>query len=212
MPEAAKSEALIVADPIVDRDPITAVLLRGRVVIFDTRNSTFVSLPAEALVPPHPPGSSEHYYYRATDLSHRAAGEAGLGSDWPILGYRRTAHVEVPEGRAPYKWVQYRVPVCAGKGSVCYAKGLEIAELAAEEKGNAGKPPECATGRPAFRACKYCLKTNYELGVEFRRCGRCRMAEYCGEECQRKDWRKEHREQCTPRSELKAELKKKWDF
>lgn len=45
---------------------------------------------------------------------------------------------------------------------------------------------------PAVRVCAYCKK----LGAWKKKCGACRQRRYCGKECQRKDWKKEHRNQC----------------
>ena len=54
--------------------------------------------------------------------------------------------------------------------------------------------------------CDYCNLTRTELGVvTLPTCGRCKMAWYCSEDCQRKDWtEKNHRFHCRKKHEFRA--------
>lgn len=47
---------------------------------------------------------------------------------------------------------------------------------------------------PAIAFCSYCLARDTPM----LRCTRCHLAQYCSRECQRADWRDEHRDACAP--------------
>ncbi|KAH8817731.1 hypothetical protein DL96DRAFT_1623181 [Flagelloscypha sp. PMI_526] len=46
--------------------------------------------------------------------------------------------------------------------------------------------------------CQCCLKSEEEIGEPFKRCKNCKTVWYCSVECQKRDWKAEHRRICTP--------------
>ena len=51
--------------------------------------------------------------------------------------------------------------------------------------------------RQCHRHCSFCKMTESQLKKTFKRCSRCRGVYYCGEECQKKDWKNDHKRLCV---------------
>ena len=47
------------------------------------------------------------------------------------------------------------------------------------------------------RHCSFCKLTEGQLKKTFKCCSRCRGVYYCGEECQKKDWKNDHKRLCV---------------
>jgi len=45
--------------------------------------------------------------------------------------------------------------------------------------------------------CTECFKSELDIGVPLRRCGKCKSVRYCSRECQKRDWPK-HKSTCGP--------------
>jgi hypothetical protein len=55
--------------------------------------------------------------------------------------------------------------------------------------------------------CNFCCATTQTQGKNGYRCSACKVAVYCGQECQVKDWKKQHRVQCKTLLEIEAQIK-----
>ena len=57
----------------------------------------------------------------------------------------------------------------------------------------------CAGGK----SCDCCLKTSDELGVDsLLKCAHCKIVFYCSPECQKKDWKERHKQECRKKGQI----------
>jgi cbb3-type cytochrome oxidase cytochrome c subunit len=54
-----------------------------------------------------------------------------------------------------------------------------------------------AMSKDDVKLCTWCQKIETKFG-EWKACGRCKGPIYCSEECQRVDWKRQHRMICKP--------------
>lgn len=55
------------------------------------------------------------------------------------------------------------------------------------------------------RRCDHCFRSRADADGALKRCGRCRVVQYCGRACQQADW-PDHRIECAARASLEAKL------
>uniref|UniRef100_A0A0W0FPE7 MYND-type domain-containing protein n=1 Tax=Moniliophthora roreri TaxID=221103 RepID=A0A0W0FPE7_MONRR len=60
-----------------------------------------------------------------------------------------------------------------------------------------------------LQACHYCYKNDIEEDVKISKCSRCKSVGYCGEECQKADW-KNHRGLCKAYASLEKDARTRW--
>ena len=55
--------------------------------------------------------------------------------------------------------------------------------------------------------CNVCCAPTQAKGKNGYRCSACKVAVYCGQECQVKDWKKQHKVACKTLLEIEAQIK-----
>ncbi len=90
---------------------------------------------------------------------------------------------------------------------------LESLALAEQRKGGAatlsamGAPPGNMVPDQSFSRCCVACSKKEVFNRQFQTCARCRVAVYCGEDCQRDHWKRRHRDECKAlREKREADL------
>lgn len=146
------------------------------------------------------------------ELQQRAGTQPGAGSSGAAQAGPATA--ERPPGE-PASWSagqlkrflaarRVNTTGCAEKGELVALVQQELAREGAAGDGSSAAPAAGAAGARPARRCAECGALRARDGSKLKTCRRCRLAWYCGDTCQQKNW-PGHRRHCRLLRDLAAE-------